>query len=140
MSERLRIRRSRRALAGAVAIVALAGLIVASTGSAANSPEPAGSDGLFTPAWTPLGVSGAPQSLMVQMTGDPVAVTEANAGHKLGKAEKDALKSQLKSRQDAIKGSIAEPRRHRARRLPAGLQRHQGLHLAAEGGRPAGAS
>ena len=106
MSEVHRVRRLSRALAGVVAIAAIAGLIVASTGSAANSPEPAGNDGLFTPAWTPLGVSGAAQSLMVQMSGDPVTVTEANAGHKLGKAEKDALKSQLKSQQDAIKGSI----------------------------------
>ena len=106
MSERHRVRRSRRALFGVAAVLALAVLIVASTGSAANSPEPTGYDGLQTPAWTPLGVSGAAQTLMVQMTGDPVTLAEANAGHKLGKAEKDALKAQLRAQQDAIKGSI----------------------------------
>jgi minor extracellular serine protease Vpr len=106
MSERLRVRRSRRMLAGVVAIMALAGLIVASTGSAANGPELTGIDGLQTPAWTPLGVSGAAQTLMVQMTGDPVTLADASAGGKLSKADKDALRAQLKAQQDAIKGSI----------------------------------
>src|SRR5262245_59006949 len=106
MSERLRVRRSRRALFGIAAVLALVGLIVASTGSAANSPEPTGMDGLQTPAWTPLGVSGAAQTLMVQMTGDPVTLADASAGGKLSKADKDALKAQLKARQDAIKDSI----------------------------------
>ena len=73
MSERLRVRRYGRTLVGVVAIAALAGLIVASTGSAANRPELSGSDGLFNPAWTPLGVSGAAQTLMVQLAGVPAA-------------------------------------------------------------------
>src|SRR5262245_23794344 len=65
MSERLRVLRHRRALVGVAVIVALAGLIVASTGSAASQPEPAGAaDGLMDPVWTPMGVSGAAQTLM----------------------------------------------------------------------------
>src|SRR5919106_4158200 len=107
MSERLRVRRYGRALVGVVAIAALAGLIVASTGSAANKPEPTGTTDLITAAWTPLGVSGAARTLMVQLAGDPVTVAEAKSGGKLSKAEKAALKGQLKSKQDALKGSIA---------------------------------
>jgi minor extracellular serine protease Vpr len=107
MSERLRALLHRRALVGVAAILALAGLIVASTGAAANQPEPAGgTDGLIDPVWTPLGVSGAPQTLMVQLSGAPVTVVEANSGGKLNKAEKAALRAQLAGRQNALKGSI----------------------------------
>jgi minor extracellular serine protease Vpr len=106
MSERFRVRRFRRALVGVVVVLALAGLIVASTGSAANAPEPAGADGLLTSAWTPLGVSGAAQTLMVQLAGDPVTVADANAGGKLSKADKAALKADLKGKQNALRGSI----------------------------------
>nr|MBA2383453.1 S8 family serine peptidase [Actinomycetota bacterium] len=106
MSDRLRARPFGRTLAGVVACAAAAGLILASTGSTANQPEPAGDAGLVTPVWTPLGVSGAKQTLMVQLTGDPVIVTEAKSNVELSDAQTDALQAGLESRQEALKDSI----------------------------------
>ncbi len=47
-------------------------------------------------------------SVMVELEGDPVAVVQAKArGRELSRAEKDAIKADLKARQDAIKSDIA---------------------------------
>ena len=47
-------------------------------------------------------------SVMVELKGDPVAVVHARArGRELSRAEKDAIKADLKARQDAIKSDIA---------------------------------
>ena len=47
-------------------------------------------------------------SVMVELKGDPVAVVQAKArGRELSRAEKDAIKADLKARQDAIKSEIA---------------------------------
>jgi subtilisin family serine protease len=45
-------------------------------------------------------------SVIVQMTGDPVAVVQAQKGRKLTGAERSAIKKQLKSAQDGITGAI----------------------------------
>ena len=104
------MRRYGRTAAGVAAIAALVGLISVFSGSASGSAardfEPTGSTDLITPASTPLGVSNAPQTLMVQMTGDPVTVADANSGHSLNKAQRDSLQAQLQRKQDAVKGSI----------------------------------
>jgi minor extracellular serine protease Vpr len=102
----LRARGAGRTLAGAtVAIVA--GLIMASAGAAGNAPEPAGSGDVAPSYYTPLGMSNAPVNVVVQLGGDPVTVTEANSGKKLGKSEKEALAAGLKGKQDALAGAIA---------------------------------
>ena len=47
-------------------------------------------------------------TVMIELSGDPVAVVQAKArGRELARAEKDAIKADLKARQDAIKGDIA---------------------------------
>jgi minor extracellular serine protease Vpr len=62
--------------------------------------------GLITPVWTPLGVSKAPVTVVVQLAGDSVAEQQGNAGRKLDRNEKDRIKGQLKSQQDGLRGSI----------------------------------
>ena len=90
-----------------VALLALTALMLATAGSAARDPEPAGATGLVQPVWTPLGLSKAPVTVVVQMTGDPVALKQAAAGRELSKAEKSLLKAGLEAQQDAIKPAIA---------------------------------
>jgi len=70
-------------------------------------PEPVaeGAD-LITPVWTPLGVSKAPVTVVVQLAGDSVAVHQGNAGRKLDRDEKERIKGQLKNQQDDLRGSI----------------------------------
>src|SRR5881396_1532784 len=81
--------------------------ILGSSNSGAVRPE-AVSDGssLVTPVWTPLGVSKAPVTVVVQLAGDSVAEQQANAGRKLDRDEKERIKSQLKSQHDGLRGSI----------------------------------
>ncbi len=60
----------------------------------------------WKPAWV---ASNRQATVILQMAGDPVAKRVADArkqGKELTKAEKDAIRAQLKSRQDAIKGRI----------------------------------
>jgi minor extracellular serine protease Vpr len=91
----------------AVAALALALGILGSSNSGAVRPEAVG-DGssLVTPVFTPLGVSNAPVTVVVQLAGDSVAEQQANAGRKLDRDEKERIKSQLKSQHDGMRGSI----------------------------------
>src|SRR5712691_4942099 len=91
----------------AVAALALAFGILGSSNSGAVRPEAVG-DGssLVTPVWTPLGVSKAPVTVVVQLAGDSVAEQQANAGRRLDRDEKERIKGQLKSQHDGLRGSI----------------------------------
>src|SRR5258708_14647123 len=91
----------------AVAALALAFGILGSSNSGAVRPEAVG-DGssLVTPVFTPLGVSKAPVTVVVQLAGDSVAEHQANAGRKLDRDEKERIKSQLKSQHDGMRGGI----------------------------------
>jgi len=91
----------------AVAALALAFGILESSNSGAVRPE-AVSDGasLVTPVFTPLGVSKAAVTVVVQLAGDSVAEQQGNAGRKLDRDEKERIKSQLKSQHDGLRGSI----------------------------------
>src|SRR3989454_929494 len=91
----------------AVVALALAFGILGSSTSGAVRPEPVaeGAD-LITPVWTPLGVSQAPVTGVVQLAGDSVAEQQGNAGRKLERGEKDRIKGQLRSQQDGLRGSI----------------------------------
>src|SRR5438034_6276013 len=85
------------------AVAALAFLfgILGSPNSGAVRPEPvAEGAGLVTPVWTPLGVSKAPVTVVVQLAGDSVAEQQANAGRRLDRDEKERIKGQLKSQHD----------------------------------------
>ena len=47
-------------------------------------------------------------TVMLEMSGDPVAVVQSKARNKsLTAAQRNAIKAQLKARQDAIRGGIA---------------------------------
>src|SRR5258706_14771299 len=89
----------------ALALVSFGSL--GSSNSGAVRPE-AVSDGasLVTPVWTPLGVSKAPVTVVVQVAGDSVAEQQANVGRKLDRDEKEPIKGQLKSQHDGLRGSI----------------------------------
>src|SRR5258707_1386668 len=89
----------------ALALVAFGTL--GSSHSGAVRPE-AGAEGtgLVTPVWTPLGVSKAPVTVVVQLAGDSVAEQQANAGRRLDRDEKERIKGQLKSQHEGMRGSI----------------------------------
>ena len=100
-------RRQRRVFA-LVALLSLSALTLAAGGSAAKSPEGAGTAGLITPVWTPLGIGDGTTTVVVELSGDPVTVVEDNSGRKLSKSEKQALKQQLKMKQDDLRGAIQQ--------------------------------
>src|SRR6478672_5161764 len=106
------------ALAVAVAsIVAVAGGAVSKGAGGSQSParfmriDPAlyasdGAAGKFTPA----SLSNKQVAAVVQLSGAPVAVRDANAkkqGAKLTGAQRDAIRQQLRSQQDALRGQLA---------------------------------
>ena len=97
---------ARRAL-GAMVLLLLASLTVVAGGSAARSPEASGSEGLFETSWTPHGLRDAKSTVVLQLAGDPVTVVEDKANRELSGGEKDAIKAQLQSRQDALGSLIA---------------------------------
>src|SRR5216117_3274592 len=91
----------------AVAALAMVFGVLGSSDLGAVRPEPVAEDaGLVTPVWTPLGVSKAPVTVVVQLAGDSVAEQQANAGRKLDRDEKERIKGQLKSQHDGMRGSI----------------------------------
>ena len=61
---------------------------------------------LVTPIYMPAGVGSAMVTVVVQLTGDPVAVVQGNAGRKLSRAEKDQIKASLKAGHDALRSSV----------------------------------
>ena len=64
--------------------------------------------GAVDPQIIPNGIDDTSQvHVMVQLAGDPVAVREARSRRQLTRAEKDAIKAELKARQDAISDDIA---------------------------------
>jgi minor extracellular serine protease Vpr len=81
--------------------------ILGSSNSGAVRPEAVG-DGssLVTPVWTPLGISKAPVTVVVQLAGDSVAEQQANAGRRLDRDEKERIKGQLRSQHEGMRGSI----------------------------------
>src|SRR6266478_7099656 len=91
----------------AFAALALVFGVLGSSNSGAVRPEPVAEDAdLIAPAWTPLGVSKAPVTVVVQLAGDSVAEQQGYAGRKLERGEKDRIKGQLRSQQDGLRGSI----------------------------------
>ena len=64
--------------------------------------------GDFTPKFIPYGLSqDARVTVFVEMTGDPVAVVKGNSpGNRISNAQKQAIKSDLKARQDGLRPQI----------------------------------
>ncbi len=97
----------RKFVRSGIALLALAVSATTVTSVEAVRPQPADNAGEFTPAWTPLGVGAGETTVMVQLKGNPVAVEQANAGRKLSKAERDAIKGRLRGNQRALGATIA---------------------------------
>ena len=90
----------------AVAVIALAFGILGSSNAGAVRPQPVEDTGLITPVWTPLGVSKAPVTVVVQLAGESVAEQQGNAGRKLERNEKERIKGELRNQQEGLRGSI----------------------------------
>ena len=88
--------------------LALGSLLLVGGVSAAQGPTASDTEGLIEVKWTPLGLRDGATTVVVQLAGDPVAVVQGNAGRKLGKGEKDAIKAQLEAQQAGARGAIAK--------------------------------
>ena len=77
-------------------------------GSFAASLEPVtdSTDGLVSPAWIPQGVADSKIVVMVKLNGNPLAVSKGNALRNLSRADRDALKAQLKGQQNSVAAKI----------------------------------
>ena len=90
-----------------ILLVAVGSAGAASNATGADRFEAFGDGSVGSVQATPLGVSGAPQTYVVQLKDDPVALVQANQGRKLSPDEKKAVKDQLKGKQDALAGAIS---------------------------------
>jgi subtilisin family serine protease len=81
---------------------------VAAAGVTAAPLQPGATPEVVTvsPRWLPAALRNDTVTVVVQMTGDPVAVAQGNAGRKLSRAEKDAIKATLKGAQNAVRGDV----------------------------------
>ena len=84
------------------------GGLAATTDTSAVRPEvwadaPAG---LNKPVFLPNALNGGMVTLVLQLAGDPVSVRQADAGRDLTDAEREAIKNDLKARQDALRPYI----------------------------------
>jgi minor extracellular serine protease Vpr len=103
---RARSFRRRALLTGALA--ALAALSITSAGVASRNPVEAPATGQVSAVTKPLGLSSKQVTVILQLSGDPVAVVEGDQGRKLSPAEKKQVKAPLKAKQDAIVPQIQQ--------------------------------
>jgi minor extracellular serine protease Vpr len=91
---------------GTAAAVTAVGLAIVSAGSAARAPTPLPDGALenITPVVTPLGLSNAPTTIMLEVAGDPVTVVDAATP--LTKDQKKAVKDRLKGQQKGIEQQV----------------------------------
>jgi minor extracellular serine protease Vpr len=114
-------RRLRMATYGALALVALAVAAVATADDGDNAvptsrferidPATIGLNEGSGTKFVPASMSDKPVSVVLKMSGSPVAVAEANArqqGTKLSAAQKAAIRADLKARQDSISKDVAQ--------------------------------
>lgn len=88
--------------------LALPTAVFAQDPSGADRFQASSSEGAIDPAILPIAMDDSRNvNVMVQLEGDPVAVVQAEAGRELTRAERNAIKRQLKAEQDALKGRIA---------------------------------
>jgi minor extracellular serine protease Vpr len=91
------------ALASSALVV---GILAAPSVFAGPNPVAVSDGGMVTPVWTPLGISKQPVTVVVELSGEPVALHQERAGRKLARAEKERIKGALKGQQDALRGNI----------------------------------
>src|SRR5438094_2118552 len=98
-------KRSAIAAAGIAAVVVL---LLMAGGAGAGNPQLSGADeGIIDAKLLPLGLSSAPVTVMLELSGNPVAAAQGDAGRKLSKDEKNAIKDQLKSQQAPVESAVA---------------------------------
>src|SRR5205085_965147 len=89
------------------ASLALAFGLLASSNSDAVQPDAIeAAPQLSAPAKMPPGLSRTPVTVVLQLSGSPVAEQQGAAGRKLAGAEKASIKAQLRAQQEALRGSI----------------------------------
>jgi len=88
------------------AVLAAAFSILGSTNAGAVRPGPAGEEVTIKPAWTPLGVSKQPVTVVLQLTGASVAEQQGDAGRRFSDSEKRSAKAQLRSQQDGVRAGV----------------------------------
>lgn len=101
----------RRLLAalGAIALTLPASAALAATPDDDPSSKfpSSGSHGTIDSSFTPAAIGADGRvTVVIEMTGDPVAVVQAETGHELSAGERSDVKSKLKKAQDSIRGSI----------------------------------
>ena len=98
---------SRNAFWIGLAAAALVVLSAVSAAGAADNPIVAPNPGRhFTPAFQPLGISSTPTTVVVQLSGDPIAVADADATTPLSQGQKDSIRSRLRSQQAPVSQQI----------------------------------
>jgi len=90
--------------ASVVALVALS--VVSAAGAARPAPVAPAEAGTFTPVIAPLGLSNQPQTVIVQLAGDPVTVADANAATAFTQGEWNSHRDQLRSQQAPVASQI----------------------------------
>lgn len=91
----------------AVVTIAVVGVGMSPFQSEAVRPQPTGKPGrMVKPVWMPLGVGKQPVTVVLEMSGDPVAVQQEAAGRRLQRHEKDQIKASLRGGQQSLHGSI----------------------------------
>jgi minor extracellular serine protease Vpr len=88
------------------ALVALS--VVSAAGAARPGPVAPAQAGKFTPVNVPLGVSNKPQTVIVQLAGDPVTVSDANSAAPFTQGQWDSHRDQLKSEQAPVTSQIRQ--------------------------------
>jgi minor extracellular serine protease Vpr len=101
-----------RAIPWSVVVLVVGALGVVSSAGAAGKPVTGGAIENLTPAVTPFGMSNAQTTVVVQLSGDPITVADANskdAGRgALSSAQKDAIRQQLRSQQSPVEQQIRQ--------------------------------
>ena len=96
-----------RTVIRAIAALVLISGVLATAGSGAMTPVPVTENaGVIKSAQIPQGLSKQPVTVIVEFAGAPVAVKQGQAGRRLSRAEKDAIKGNLKKAQDGVRGRI----------------------------------
>jgi minor extracellular serine protease Vpr len=93
---------------GALLVLSVLALMVATGGSAARAPQAADSAGLIQPEWTPLSLRNDTTTVMVQVAGDPSALVEGNSNRQLTDAEKASIEAKLKVTQAGVQQAVEQ--------------------------------
>lgn len=100
------MRRSRILIATSVVAMAMTGIAQADPGADAQNRFETTSSGSVKTSFVPSIADTSPVTVIVELSGDPVAVVEAKSSAKLSKTEKASIRASLKKKQDALAKQI----------------------------------